>query len=310
MESRSEKYLKKLIEATIIANTGSSQERGDEGEYNTNLPSGVYRRDIARVKDGEKEFEELKKVSKSKPNPRDISINGLKPEKINEDVQLSEKPAKGKKWKTNGVSHGDPNYRTAPGTDRGDSYCARSYGINKDHNIDCRKTPNKPNCLSRKKWNCSGKKSLKEDGQELEEATTVAGMGGWGAFGYDAPAFFAAEPKKKKKLTENVKFPLSGEYLYTNEGEVVTQKMINEWFDEVKGNQKPAYNGGKLVQIKSKCQTFPYCSQGAADDPIKLIGESKETMDEASWEYVSEIAEAAKTTPENIAKIIREIYLK
>lgn len=38
---------------------------------------------------------------------------------------------------------------------RQDSYCARSEGQMKDHNIDCREDPDKPICKSRKRWNCN-----------------------------------------------------------------------------------------------------------------------------------------------------------
>ena len=66
---------------------------------------------------------------------------------------------KHKKWhsKYKGKSywHGDSRYKIAPGTKRGDSYCARSWGIIKKHG----KTPK--NMLSRKKWKCRGKKSIK-----------------------------------------------------------------------------------------------------------------------------------------------------
>jgi len=71
----------------------------------------------------------------------------------------------GKKWRStitnNGkkhtVSHGDSNYRISPGTKRGESYCARWYGIRKKYG----KTPR--NEASRKKWqkwHCKGKKSV------------------------------------------------------------------------------------------------------------------------------------------------------
>lgn len=66
-------------------------------------------------------------------------------------------PAKGKKWKTNGVSHGQAGVTISPGSKRGDAYCARSAGIKGDWKSD----PNSPNNLSRKKWKCRGKKSMK-----------------------------------------------------------------------------------------------------------------------------------------------------
>lgn len=59
------------------------------------------------------------------------------------------------------VRYGAKGYTIAPGTSRGDSYCARSYGQMKDH-PKAAKDPNSPLRLSRKKWNCSGKKSVKK----------------------------------------------------------------------------------------------------------------------------------------------------
>ena len=52
---------------------------------------------------------------------------------------------KGKK-----VCAGAKGYTIAPGTKRGDAYCARSIHFNK---------PGTPGALARKKWRCSGKKS-------------------------------------------------------------------------------------------------------------------------------------------------------
>ena len=75
------------------------------------------------------------------------------------------KKAKGKKFvkRVNGrcrsfgqsgkAKGGGPRIR--PGTAKGDSYCARSAGIKKCKNPPC------ANTLSRKKWKCRGKKSMK-----------------------------------------------------------------------------------------------------------------------------------------------------
>lgn len=86
--------------------------------------------------------------------------------------KLSEEPAKGKKYsktvtnpktgRKKKVSYGAKGYRIAPGTSKGDSYCARSYGIKKGLSKDKQNDPNTPNNLSRKKWKCRGKKSMKE----------------------------------------------------------------------------------------------------------------------------------------------------
>ena len=60
------------------------------------------------------------------------------------------------------VRYGAKGYTIAPGTSRGDSYCARSYGQMKDHPAAA-KDPNSPLRLSRKKWKCSGKTSRKSE---------------------------------------------------------------------------------------------------------------------------------------------------
>jgi len=62
-----------------------------------------------------------------------------------------------KTGRTRKINYGQKGAKVAPGTKRGDSYCARSYGIkmrSKNPN-----DPNTPNNLSRKRWKCVGKKS-------------------------------------------------------------------------------------------------------------------------------------------------------
>ena len=85
--------------------------------------------------------------------------------------KLEEKPAKGKKssktytnpdtGRKNKVSYGQKGAKISPGTSKGDSYCARSFGIKKRLSKDKQNDPNTPNNLSRKKWKCKGKKSTK-----------------------------------------------------------------------------------------------------------------------------------------------------
>ena len=52
--------------------------------------------------------------------------------------------------------------RVKPRTSKGDSYCARSYGIKKRLSKKKRNNPNTPNNLSRKRWKCVGKKSRRK----------------------------------------------------------------------------------------------------------------------------------------------------
>ena len=55
----------------------------------------------------------------------------------------------------------DGGDRIRPGTSKGSSYCARSYGIKKGLPESKQNDPNTPNNLSRKKWKCRGSKSIK-----------------------------------------------------------------------------------------------------------------------------------------------------
>ena len=51
----------------------------------------------------------------------------------------------------------DGGDRIRPGTSKGDAYCARSNEIKGDWRSD----KNSPNNLSRRKWKCKGRKSMK-----------------------------------------------------------------------------------------------------------------------------------------------------
>ena len=99
------------------------------------------------------------------------------------------------------------------------------------------------------------------------------------------------------------------EHLYSYEGKMITEGDLQEWFkDDL--NKKPSWNGGKIVQIEPKCSAFPYCSQGAIDKPIKLIGETKEEMCDDCYNYCKTIGEEIQKTPEQVAKLIREFAVK
>lgn len=83
------------------------------------------------------------------------------PAKGKKSVATYKDPKTGRKRKT---SYGAKGYSIAPGTKKGDNYCARSSGIPIARNPDgTRKYPKgkSPNELSRKKWKCSGKKSMR-----------------------------------------------------------------------------------------------------------------------------------------------------
>lgn len=148
----------------------------------------------------------------------------------------------------------------------------------------------------------------------INEATTAAGMGGVEGFGWIGPLQGSNKTAlyrrslwpsgKDNKNTDGkggsvVKTPPQG---YVNEGQIL------EWFGETQKHKSPSYDGGKIVKIDSSCMSFPYCSQGAVDKPVKLIGETKESNCEAAWNYITEMSKHAGTTPEELAKKIREKY--
>jgi len=86
-------------------------------------------------------------------------------QELEEKKKKACKPSKGKRFakRVNGKcrSYGQAGQaksggdRIRPGTKKGDAYCARSAGIKKCKNPPC------ANTLSRKKWKCRGKKSMK-----------------------------------------------------------------------------------------------------------------------------------------------------
>jgi len=66
-----------------------------------------------------------------------------------------------KTGRTKTVRYGLKGAKVAPGTKKGDSYCARSAGIKRGLSAEKRNNPNTPNNLSRKRWKCVGSKSKK-----------------------------------------------------------------------------------------------------------------------------------------------------
>lgn len=72
------------------------------------------------------------------------------------NVMRSERPDKKFKVQVGGryIHFGARGYSIAPGTPKGDRYCARSSGIKNSKGIDA-------NDLSRAMWRCSGKRSMK-----------------------------------------------------------------------------------------------------------------------------------------------------
>jgi len=155
---------------------------------------------------------------------------------------------------------------------------------------------------------------IKTKEQVLEDAgaaggfaggTTISSVGG----AIEVPLMGISKRKFNKRLVPGNKMVTAPQGTF--EEETILKKDIKEWFSRQKTPvaKTPAYDGGKFVEVKPKCQTFPYCNQGAVDNPIKLIGESKDEMCPNCYEYVCEIAKMTNKTPNYIVKTIRGGYL-
>jgi hypothetical protein len=86
------------------------------------------------------------------------------PQRNNTPCSRKEMAEKKFKTKIGGktIKFGAKGYSIAPGTPKGDRYCARSSGIKK-----CAKPPCK-NDLSRQAWGCVGKKSVKSKAKKFK----------------------------------------------------------------------------------------------------------------------------------------------
>jgi hypothetical protein len=87
-----------------------------------------------------------------------------------------------------------------------------------------------------------------------EETTEATGAGSSG--GYVGPLFATEKKKgdKKEEVGEATSASSSGQYSTPQ----FLAKNPKNW----KGAKKPMYKGGKMVTVKDKCKTYPYCNQG------------------------------------------------
>jgi hypothetical protein len=119
----------------------------------------------------------------------------------------------------------------------------------------------KAHCQGKKKKE-TNEKSDKRKKKEAVEATSSASSGQ-----YSAPLFSLATPKdpvdKVTKVQESVE---GGETTEATGASSAGQYSTPGWVAPNKKNWRGASKtqipGGKFVQIKKKCQKFPYCNQG------------------------------------------------
>jgi hypothetical protein len=118
--------------------------------------------------------------------------------------------------------------------------------------IDC----SNPKGFSQKA-HCQGKKK-----KEAVEATSTASSGQ-----YSAPLFSLATPKDPVKKVKAVQEGIEGGETTeatgaSSSGQYSTPGWVAPNKKNWRGASKTQIPGGKFVQIKKKCQTFPYCNQG------------------------------------------------
>jgi hypothetical protein len=115
--------------------------------------------------------------------------------------------------------------------------------------IDC----SNPKGFSQKA-HCQGKKK-----KEAVEATSSTSSGQ-----YSAPLFSLSTPKDPvTKVQESIEGGETTEATSTSSsGQYSTPGWVAPNKKNWRGASKTQIPGGKFVQIKKKCQTFPYCNQG------------------------------------------------
>ena len=93
-------------------------------------------------------------------------------------------------------------------------------------------------------------KKTKINKEENKEATGAGSAGGFEG------SLFSGEEPKKVEATESTGSGSSGSY--ETPAFLAKSQSKKDW----RGKSKTQIPGGKFVQVKKKCQKFPYCNQG------------------------------------------------
>lgn len=139
------------------------------------------------------------------------------------------------------------------------------------------------------------KGSIKKDHrkkEELEETTTFSS-----ALGGDSPVVPAFAAKQGQwKASKKTIYP----------GGKIVQKIDNSGIlNPVNEANTVKYNpGGKFVKIKKKCTKFPYCNQGAIDNPLDISDKIKGDGNYVEEQLMKNIHEVAKM----VGKSFDEVY--
>jgi len=157
------------------------------------------------------------------------------------------------------------------GGSRKKSYCARSKGQMKDHNIDCSKTPDKRICLARRRWKC--RKSLQKS--DMPPKAKLA------AFLRDhidnKLALKAAEPKiTKSGELEKAISPEQQKENIRKQRELQNRQVVSQ----LKGKLTPSTQSNK-----QKKYMIDSGSVDLYDEYYNKTGEEEGTADTESYEY-------------------------
>lgn len=137
------------------------------------------------------------------------------------------------------------------------------------------------------------KSNKKEEVEELEETTTFGSA--LGTRTPVGPAFAA----KQGEWTSSKKTAYPG-------GKIV-QKIDNSGIlNPVNEVNTVKYNpGGKFVKVKKKCTKFPYCNQGAIDNPLDVSSKVKGDGNYVEEQLMKNVHEVAKETGKTFDEVYR-----
>ena len=128
---------------------------------------------------------------------------------------------------------------------------------------------------------------------ETKEATGSGGSGGF-------ETLFSVKKKnigKKVETKEATGASSSGSY----ETPSIWAKTMNK--KDWRGASKPLIPGGKFVEVKKKCKTFPYCNQGD-------INAVTITKNESVQDAIKNVSKKMKISEERIKKILEQEMVK
>ena len=132
--------------------------------------------------------------------------------------------------------------------------------------------------------------------EELDETTTFGSV--WGSNGPPVGPAFAA----KKGEWKMIKRPI------WKGGTIVQTDLNSGIMNPINEVNKVKYNpNGKYVKIKKKCTKFPYCNQGAIDNPLEITNSTDSGNYVAeSMKNIHEIAKKTGKSFDEVYKIVKE----